>query len=937
VVWDTVPAALGKRFRVLEPFGRGATGSLYLADESESGRRGLLKILSGVPKHREPERARLRRELAKQATLAPSRLVVPSASGETEGVTWLFRPWLDGVSLRVRLRQGDKLSTPDALAISAQLAIALDELHRGGLLHRDVKPGHVFLPTGGQGVARAQLIESGVCASLVRQGNSTIFGSPGYVAPEQLNGKLVSFRSDLYSLGCVMYEMLAGHPPFTGASDQAVLAAQLVGELPPLPGDLPDGIAALVRSLLAREPQERPFSAQKLRRTLDPYAPDGTPMNRQPTSTFATAPEPEKPVEKTAGAATVSVPPPPPPAALRSTKPSSAPRPTTRGMAPPPPPRGAQVRGDETSQIDVDMLEEIEGPQPPPAGSAAAADQTQELGTEHLFDVRRAAPSNTEAPSDRGRAARANSASEPPKDRTVPIRLEQILAIAPARLRAHSAPPVPEPERAPEPEVTQAAAQDSPPSKGTSGFPQPAVPLDQLTQLSTRAEPQAREPGTRPAATMQNSLFGQLPALADAEETTHDAAHATSEEQDDDAYAPSMGLRSDPPHTTTGETLDAEATIAMSPSFEQELAAQASGQTVDGDSEPRALQDTLHPLLMKPFADYRKLAYAAAAVALLGLGVFGVRAIVGDDDDELAAAQASPSRPGSVPTVEPVPAVEPAPSIVALAKPPKTAPAAAAQAAEEAKAAIEASANIPQAAPAPASAQPPATPTAPPPAEPAPAKPEPAPAKPEPAPVKAEPASAPELAAKAMPKPAAGVTPPVVAEPSPAALERQKSAASARDLREDRRRERRERREREIAEKKAAKAEAKAAKASSANTDRESKWAEARDQARTHYAAKRYKQAAQAYERASEYDPTSAGTFAGLAAARLQAGDPKGAVVAYQRAIQLSPSSAGFHAALGRAYVAVGDKSKAKAAYLRALSLDPNNASAKSSLKELGG
>jgi serine/threonine protein kinase len=105
-VWDAVPAALAKRFRVLEPFARGGTGSLYLADESESGRRGLLKVLSVVPKAREPERARLRRELGKQATLNQGRLAVPSASGETEGVTWLFRPWLDGVSLLVRLHQG---------------------------------------------------------------------------------------------------------------------------------------------------------------------------------------------------------------------------------------------------------------------------------------------------------------------------------------------------------------------------------------------------------------------------------------------------------------------------------------------------------------------------------------------------------------------------------------------------------------------------------------------------------------------------------------------------------------------------------------------------------------------------------------------------------------------------------------------------------------
>ncbi|HEX6244802.1 MAG TPA: hypothetical protein VFZ61_27975, partial [Polyangiales bacterium] len=169
VDWLSVPATLGKRFQVLEPFAHGATGSLYVADESESGRRGLLKILSSVAKHREPERARLRRELTKQTTMAGGRLVVPWASGETDGLTWLFRPWLDGVSLRVRLAQnGGPLPMEEALAIAAQLTYSLDELHRGGLLHRDVKPGHVFLQTNNGSAARALLLEPGLCGALIR-------------------------------------------------------------------------------------------------------------------------------------------------------------------------------------------------------------------------------------------------------------------------------------------------------------------------------------------------------------------------------------------------------------------------------------------------------------------------------------------------------------------------------------------------------------------------------------------------------------------------------------------------------------------------------------------------------------------------------------------------------------------------------------------------
>jgi serine/threonine protein kinase/tetratricopeptide (TPR) repeat protein len=972
VAWDVVPAALGKRFSVLEPFARGGTGSLYLADESESGRRGLLKILSGVPKHREPERARLRRELSKQASLPQNRLVVPWASGETEGVSWLFRPWLDGVSLRVRLQPGfahapegararPALATADALAIAAQLAIALDELHRGGLLHRDLRPGHVFLPTTAAGPIRAQLIEAGVCATLVRPGNSTIFGTPGYVAPEQLSGKLVSFRSDLYSLGCVMYEMLAGRPPFLGESDQEVLAAQLSGELPALPDDLPDGIAPLLRSLLSREPQDRPFSAQKLRRILDPYAPDGSSMNRQPTSTFATLPaaeqaeKVEKPAEKPAGGAVVSVPPPPPPAALKSTKPGAPPRPTTRGMAPPPPPRGRGGQNDDSSPISIDMLEEIEDPARPPP-RPASAEATQELSTEHLFDVRRSAPPPSQRPA---------ATHKPPKDATVPIRLEQILAIAPARLRSNAAPPLPErapePEAQPEPEPVAAAHAESPsepPKKTVSGFPQPSLQLDKVGQLS--AADRRLHDSDAPAATMENALFGTLPAIDEAERAPAGGAapqsvsaanlaeggapdgfaggggraRALPTKNEGDADKTTITPPSELPAADSGSGAhhDEAATIAMSASFEHQLANEHEAQPQPGDADPQALRETLPPWLAGPFADYRKLAYAGAALAALVLGVFGMRAILGNDDDEAAAQAAPAALAGSSPTVEPVPAVEPTPSVTALAKPPK---------AQDGLPSVETGhAPRTQEPEVPAQALPSAVDQAaaklPEPAAPPPAKPEPVPAA--------------ELAAAAAPGP--GVTTPdqvpgearvPAPEPSgeasaqPTRAAENEKPAPARVTREDRRRERRERHEREVAEKKAAKAEAKAAKAGAASGDRESKWAEARDLARSHYAAKRYKQAAQAYELASQYDPTNAGTFAGLGAARLQAGDPKGAITAYQRAIQLAPSTAGFHAALGRAYLAVGDRTKARAAYQRALSLDPNNATAKASLKEIGG
>jgi tetratricopeptide (TPR) repeat protein len=123
------------------------------------------------------------------------------------------------------------------------------------------------------------------------------------------------------------------------------------------------------------------------------------------------------------------------------------------------------------------------------------------------------------------------------------------------------------------------------------------------------------------------------------------------------------------------------------------------------------------------------------------------------------------------------------------------------------------------------------------------------------------------------------------------------------------------------------------ASAPAANND--ALWAKARDEARDLYTAKRYKQAADAYARAAKYNPSHAGTWAGLGASRANANDARGAIQAYQKAIKISPTTSGFHAALGRAYVAAGDTVRAKAAYKKALSIDPNNAAAKAALAGL--
>jgi serine/threonine protein kinase len=406
VLTDPFPPELAARFPGATVFARGDTGTLYAATDATTGRSGLLKVLHPVGSMHTAERQRVKRELVKQATLANPHLVLPLASGEAGDATWLFRPRVEGESLRVRLARDGALPASEALAIAAQLATALDELHRAGLLQRDLKPGHVILEPQPGGPPRAVLLDAGIAAHVRSKQVFDVLGTAAYVSPEQATGKLVSFRSDLYALGCVIFEMVSGRPLHEG-DDADVLEAHATRPLPALPAQLPAGAQALLQTLLAREPRERPFSAQQVRRSLDPLLADASgaadsPAPRAPRTPSATllgmpavavpAPSsspsasgvsvtsPQKPKSQTMlgmpvvlppGASKPPPPPPPPPPAApeepayAAPSPSRLPPPPPPSMAPPPapapalaPPRDAT---DELAAVDLDQADALLG------------------------------------------------------------------------------------------------------------------------------------------------------------------------------------------------------------------------------------------------------------------------------------------------------------------------------------------------------------------------------------------------------------------------------------------------------------------------------------------------------------------------------------------------------------------------------------------------
>jgi serine/threonine protein kinase len=230
-------------YRVGSRVGAGGMGVVYSA-QTEAGTRVAIKRL-----HREladdKSRARFVREAEILETLRHHALVRHVDHGHTaDGDPYLVMEWLDGEDLAQRLRRGP-LSVEQAIALGLQLAGGLAAAHAAGVLHRDIKPTNIFLP-GGE-LERAKIIDFGVAhwrratRALTRTGG--IVGTPGYMSPEQARGEAdVDERTDIYSLGCVLYECLAGQPPFQAI---AMLAKILLEDAQPLSKLRPTSLSSL--------------------------------------------------------------------------------------------------------------------------------------------------------------------------------------------------------------------------------------------------------------------------------------------------------------------------------------------------------------------------------------------------------------------------------------------------------------------------------------------------------------------------------------------------------------------------------------------------------------------------------------------------------------------------------------------------------------------
>jgi TolB-like protein/Flp pilus assembly protein TadD len=263
--------ALQDRYVLERELGRGGMATVYLAEDVRHHRKVAIKVLR-------PElaavigAARFLKEIDTTANLQHPHILPLFDSGEVNGTVFYVMPFVEGESLRDRLNREQQLPIEDALLITREVTDALGYAHSRGIVHRDIKPENILLANG-----HALVADFGIALAASKAGGTRMtetgmsLGTPHYMSPEQSLGQQVDARSDLYALGCVLYEMLVGEPPYTGPSAQAIIARRLSEPLPSLRvvrETVPVAVEQAVAKALARTPADRFANAAQFSEAL---------------------------------------------------------------------------------------------------------------------------------------------------------------------------------------------------------------------------------------------------------------------------------------------------------------------------------------------------------------------------------------------------------------------------------------------------------------------------------------------------------------------------------------------------------------------------------------------------------------------------------------------------------------------------------------------
>lgn len=273
-VASRLAAALADRYRLERELGTGGMATVYLAEDLKHRRHVAIKVLrSELADALGPER--FLREIEISAKLDHPHILPLYDSGEADGFLYYVMPFVEGESLRDRLAREKQLPVDEAIQIALEVADALSYAHSRAVVHRDIKPANILLAGG-----HARVADFGIARAISEAGGDRLtasglaIGTPAYMSPEQAAGSTdLDGRSDLYSLACVLYEMLAGQPPFTGATAESVVHQHLTAESPPITTvrpAVPARVSDILQRALSKTPADRFSPAAQFAEALRP-------------------------------------------------------------------------------------------------------------------------------------------------------------------------------------------------------------------------------------------------------------------------------------------------------------------------------------------------------------------------------------------------------------------------------------------------------------------------------------------------------------------------------------------------------------------------------------------------------------------------------------------------------------------------------------------
>ncbi len=283
------PDELGRLgpYRVLDVIGAGGMGIVLRAEEIALGRQVALKVMRAHLAADPVALARFQREARAMAAVEHDHVVPIYRVDADNGVPFVAMPLLAGEALSAAVRRDGKLAPGRVVELGRQIAAGLAAAHRRGLIHRDIKPANIWLEPRADGAERVRLLDFGLARAAAASdvsGSGIVIGTPAYMSPEQARGKPADHRTDLFSLGVVLYRMATGESPFNG-EDHFAVARQVVELDPPAPvrvvPGLPTELSALIMRMMSKDPAARPSSAQEVADELARIAGGGRPARKR--------------------------------------------------------------------------------------------------------------------------------------------------------------------------------------------------------------------------------------------------------------------------------------------------------------------------------------------------------------------------------------------------------------------------------------------------------------------------------------------------------------------------------------------------------------------------------------------------------------------------------------------------------------------------------